>query len=407
MNALVHLLLVATVLGEATKHCASLEQSDGFLRVRGLAIVRSKLELTQPLNEYKPAGSQRDAFQIVCSSDTFSFQEPLVSHGASSDSRPFGQHFLHPVPVLPKCDVTVSATTILMNRDWFRNIWHRVANDMWPAYRALKRFGLENEQDLNLVHLDWAKPSFEDLYALLAGNRSTFLKDLPAEQNVVCFDDALFIVSRSWYSTWPEGSSHDASRNDEVFEFGKWMTHRAGLDASQSLFQSSRGKKIKLTWVSRNPALHGNRAIKNEEELIPELQAALGDQVVIEKVTFEEMSLHDQMRTVRETDIFFGMHGAGLTHILWLPEHAVVVEVLPKDFHYLFYERVAKISGLRYIGWANDDDDDMVEWSWRPHTKFTNLILRKEKILPKFEEAIRMLEPNWKGEEKRKQQDEL
>ena len=68
---------------------------------------------------------------------------------------------------------------------------------------------------------------------------------------------------------------------------------------------------------------------------------------------------------------------------------------------------MAKISGLRYIGWANDDDDDMVEWSWRPHTKFTNLILRKEKILPKFEEAITMLEPNWKGEEKRKQQDEL
>jgi hypothetical protein len=38
---------------------SSVEAKYGFLRVKGLAIVRSRLELVEPRNDYKPAGSKR------------------------------------------------------------------------------------------------------------------------------------------------------------------------------------------------------------------------------------------------------------------------------------------------------------------------------------------------------------
>ncbi len=41
-------------------------------------------------------------------------------------------------------------------------------------------------------------------------------------------------------------------------------------------------------------------------------------------------SIKDQIAVARTSDILFGMHGAGLTHILWLPAHAVVLEVRNK-----------------------------------------------------------------------------
>lgn len=395
------LLLVLATLAEGRQppkeHCqpggSSLQQTEhNLFRVGRLVVDRSLLQDTQPTNEYRPVGSDPSAFQLSCLGSSFDFSQPAVfSHGLSSDGRPFGQHFLHSVPQLPTCHVTFSQTVLLMNRDWFRNIWHRVANDIFPAFQALRRWNLlEERQSLHVVHLDWARPSFTDLYELLAPN-ATFLRDLPESQRFVCFDDAFFILSRPWYDTWPEGGSQNVPVNPEVQEFGRWIVKRAGLDHIRTPFQQTGGSHISIGWISRNTSLHGNRAFKNEDQVLPEIQQALGPQVTIRKLQLEGMTLQEQMVAIRGTDILFGMHGAGFTHILWLPSHAVVFEVLPKDFSYLFYERVAKISGLRYISWQNDVDEDMVEWSWRPHTKFTNLILHADKLLPKFRAAIAML----------------
>ena len=35
---------------------------------------------------------------------------------------------------------------------------------------------------------------------------------------------------------------------------------------------------------------------------------------------FEDMHLWETMQRVQSTDVLLGLHGAGLTNILWLPE---------------------------------------------------------------------------------------
>ena len=385
------LLFVVFVGGEVCKPSpgtmgSSVDSKNDFVRVRNLAVLRDRLELVEPRNEYKPAGSKRDAFQVACETAPF-FERPLFkSYGLSSDNRPFGLHYLLPVPELPACDLTISATTVMFNRDWFRNIWHRVANDLVPAFRALKTWGLQDRTDLHVVHLDFGQRSYEDVYDIVGAN-ATWLRDLPASQNVVCFSDVVFMVSRDWTVTFPDSGGRQPV-NPEVQEFSEWTLRRLGLWDTQTSFLKTK-REIKLLWISRDTTVHGNRAFKNEDQIIPELQALLGPaEVVIEKVRLESLSLREQIATARSADIVWSAHGAGLTHILWLHPHAVLVEALPYQFFYLFYEGVAGICGIRYLKWQESDPQYMIEETWKPHTKFSNLVLRTSEIRPVLEAAI-------------------
>ena len=47
--------------------------------------------------------------------------------------------------------------------------------------------------------------------------------------------------------------------------------------------------------------------------------------------TFAGMMLWDTMQLVRGTDVFLGMHGAGMTNLLWLRQ----VHAAERQFHFL------------------------------------------------------------------------
>ena len=66
----------------------------------------------------------------------------------------------------------------------------------------------------------------------------------------------------------------------------------------------------------RTPA----RRIANEEAMEAALLALGGVQV--RRVEFSALSWRAQMELVASSDLLLGMHGAGLTHLLWLPPHA-------------------------------------------------------------------------------------
>jgi hypothetical protein len=63
---------------------------------------------------------------------------------------------------------------------------------------------LENKTDLRVVHLDFADPSFDDVYQIVSESGPLWLRDLPKETDVVCFSDTIFMVSRHWSSTFPD-----------------------------------------------------------------------------------------------------------------------------------------------------------------------------------------------------------
>ncbi|XP_045210370.2 uncharacterized protein LOC123561823 [Mercenaria mercenaria] len=97
------------------------------------------------------------------------------------------------------------------------------------------------------------------------------------------------------------------------------------------------------------------RKFYNNSELLAEVRIAFRGHHV-RGMFLEYFSMKEQLKVMTETDILVGMHGAGMTHILFLPPHAGFFEIFPKyvDFHDR-YKALARWKGIRYIAWKNTD----------------------------------------------------
>lgn len=81
--------------------------------------------------------------------------------------------------------------------------------------------------------------------------------------------------------------------------------------------------QIRITLLSRQTSY---RNILNERELIEALSQ--NKSYDVRKTVFNKnLRFTDQLEIIRNTDIFIGMHGAGLTHLLFLPDWAGVFEL--------------------------------------------------------------------------------
>lgn len=60
----------------------------------------------------------------------------------------------------------------------------------------------------------------------------------------------------------------------------------------------------------------------------------------------------DQLEITRNTDIFIGMHGAGLTHLLFLPKWASLFELYHCEDP-ACYGDLARLRGIHYLTWED------------------------------------------------------
>ncbi len=74
----------------------------------------------------------------------------------------------------------------------------------------------------------------------------------------------------------------------------------------------------------------------------------------VSTVDFAGMSWADQVRASAQSDLMLGVHGNGLTNLLWLPPHAVVVEIFPEAVHHYDYQMLSEIMRIDYFGLAGD-----------------------------------------------------
>jgi hypothetical protein len=70
----------------------------------------------------------------------------------------------------------------------------------------------------------------------------------------------------------------------------------------------------------------------------------------VDEIDFATISWHEQVEYCAQLDVLVGVHGNGLTNLLWLPPHAVVIEIFQKGFHAYDYQMMAEIAGIDYFG---------------------------------------------------------
>lgn len=61
-----------------------------------------------------------------------------------------------------------------------------------------------------------------------------------------------------------------------------------------------------------------------------------------------------QLSYIIETDILIGMHGAGLTHMLFLPRTSAVFELYNCE-DTACYRDLARLKGIKYITWEDPE----------------------------------------------------
>lgn len=132
--------------------------------------------------------------------------------------------------------------------------------------------------------------------------------------------------------------------------------------------------KLRVTMLARGTQF---RNILNQEKIIKELKKKLSKEIDLKIVTYDlSTSFVDQMAITHNTDIFMSMHGAGLTHLLFLPDWAAVFEIYnceDKDC----YADLARLRGVKYFTWENEakvtpQDEGKHPQLGTPHKKFTN-----------------------------------
>ncbi|KJH45069.1 hypothetical protein DICVIV_08886 [Dictyocaulus viviparus] len=134
------------------------------------------------------------------------------------------------------------------------------------------------------------------------------------------------------------------------------------------------------------------------------------------------MELHvpflSQLTSTYNSDVFIGMHGAGLTHLLFLPDWAAIMELYNcGDQH--CYRDLARLRGVKYFTWNPDKEHLIYPESTAPksgsresHRKFMNyrfdplefrhrveLMVEFVRRHPKFVEERRRLRRVLKSEE--------
>lgn len=116
----------------------------------------------------------------------------------------------------------------------------------------------------------------------------------------------------------------------------------------------------------RNPQGVVSRKIANERELLNFTKATY-PKFQVRGVQIDLFKFKHQLQLVTNTDILIGMHGAGLTHTVFLPKHATLVEMIPSYWSYNahgHFMSLAKWRHLHYISWENDNEANEVADSY-------------------------------------------
>jgi len=241
--------------------------------------------------------------------------------------------------------------TIAVTRYEYANLYHCLT-DWYNAFLVMK-FLNHTSCDTNIlvvdthprVHLDdvW-KVVFNSSQKLSALHRRTYFGQLV--WGIIGYNSPLATAS----STRPPFI--EEFRSIFLSRFNVTQSRHLACDQPRVLFLWRRN------YVShpRNPLGKLSRKISNEAELLRYVSVNMPE-ASVNAVQIDKLSMQQQLQHIADTDVLVGMHGAGLSHAMFLPRWAAMVELVP---HYWSaesnqFKQIAAWRNLTYERWVNND----------------------------------------------------
>lgn len=188
------------------------------------------------------------------------------------------------------------------------------------------------------------------------------------EGKKVCFKNLVLpLLPRMIFGLYYNTPIISGCSNSGLFHaFSEHILHRLAIPEHPKT-----DDRIRITLLSRRTKY---RQILNIDELLNEINR--NDTYIVKHVSFDRnMPFREQLEITRNTDIFIGMHGAGLTHLLFLPKWATIFELYNCEDPNC-YRDLARLRGVNYVTWENVDKLMQQDAGQHPdggsHAKFTN-----------------------------------
>lgn len=162
------------------------------------------------------------------------------------------------------------------------------------------------------------RSAFQDTWKAFTDHPIWDLKMFAGE--TVCFKNIIMpLLPRMIFGLYYNSPIIYGCEKSGLFDaFSKHVLHRLEIP----LYERT-SRKIRVTFLSRNTKY---RKVLNEAALLEAIRR--NPEYEVERVVFDmNKPFKQQLEVVRNTDLFIGMHGAGLTHLLFLPEWAALFEL--------------------------------------------------------------------------------
>ncbi|XP_072438618.1 EGF domain-specific O-linked N-acetylglucosamine transferase isoform X1 [Chiloscyllium punctatum] len=265
------------------------------------------------------------------------------------------------------CDLIIEKPSYFMKLDAGVNMYHHFCDfvNLYISQHINNSF----DTDVNIIMWDTSSYGYGDLFSdtwkVFTDHNIIHLKTFDFKK--VCFKEVVFsLLPRMRYGLFYNTPLVPGCFSTGMFRaFSQHVLFR--LNITQERPQIG---KIRVTLLVRSTQY---RRILNQDELVKALKTVTVFDVRV--VDYKDIRFLEQLKITHNSDIFISIHGAGLTHLLFLPDWAVVFELYNCEDERCYFD-LARLRGVNYMTWEKSDKVISQDKGHHPtlgdHPKFTN-----------------------------------
>ncbi|KAL6559672.1 hypothetical protein OROGR_004792 [Orobanche gracilis] len=287
--------------------------------------------------------------------------------------------YVHPsLLFLPNCNHLLSSkitpAIIFSTGGYAGNHFHAFTDVLLPLYFTSHQF---NRNVLFLV-LD-KYPDWISKYKLILEKLSKYdvvhINDEKTHDQVLCFSRVIIGLKANKEFTIDDPiNTHDVPYSMIMTNFTKLVRSAYSLQRdSVSTIRDYRQNRPRMLIVCRRKA----RNLVNKHA-IADMARGLGFDVVLKKMVWNVSIV---ARLVNSFDVMVGVHGAGLTNMVFLPEHAIIIQIIPFGLDFIAktcFQIPACSMNLRYLEYKANLNESSFSEKYS-HDNYTDSAAMKRK----------------------------
>ncbi|KAJ4960874.1 hypothetical protein NE237_020784 [Protea cynaroides] len=263
----------------------------------------------------------------------------------------------------PHCTVNHNVPVIVFSIGGYAgNYFHDFTDVLIPLFVTSHQFNREVQFLITDLRNYWIEKYHTVLKQL---SRYDVIDNDRDHYNVHCFPHMIMGLKAS------KEFSIDTSKSPNGYsmpDFRQFLKNTFSLKRATAIkFRDDHtDRKPRLLLISRKKS----RSLANEDE-VAEMARSLGYEVVVDEAISEISKIAS---LVNSFDVLMGVHGAGLTNLVFLPANAIVIQIVPLGLDFLAMKDFGKPSldlNLRYLEYKiKEEESSLIQQYPRNHVVF-------------------------------------